>query len=133
MRAAGDPFVALRVMTYRPRLFSFRRQRSRSMRDYETDKVLAAVETALRDDFAFAAREFGQPVMLSEVIADDASRCRASSRWTSISSIAAAAPRLLQQRLLAELPVTVGRTANWPAAELLTLDPAPLDQLGVMA
>ena len=42
-----------------------------------------------------------------------------------------AAPSL-QQRLLAELPVTPAN-GQLPAAELLTLDPAPLDQLGVMA
>jgi hypothetical protein len=38
----------------------------------------------------------------------------------------------LQQRLLAEQPITLPN-GQLAAAELLTLDPAPLDQLGVMA
>ena len=38
----------------------------------------------------------------------------------------------IQQRLLAELPV-LSPNGQLPAAELLTLDVAPLDQLGVMA
>jgi hypothetical protein len=38
----------------------------------------------------------------------------------------------LQQRLLAELPV-LAPNGQLLAAELLTLDAAPLDQLGVMA
>ena len=42
--------------------------------DYETDAVLAAVEEALREGFAFDARAFGQPVALSEVIIDDSKR-----------------------------------------------------------
>ena len=130
MRAAGDPFVELRVMTYRPAYFRF----AGSVKvdgDYETDKVLAAVETALRHAFAFAARGFGQPVMLSEVIAtiqavpgviavDVDKFYRSGSAAT------------LQQRLLAEQPITLPN-GQLAAAELLTLDPAPLDQLGVMA
>ena len=130
MRAAGDPFVELRVMTYRPAYFRF----AGSVKvdgDYETDKVLAAVETALRHDFAFAARRFGQPVMLSEVIAtiqavpgviavDVDKFYRSGSAST------------LQQRLLAELPITLPN-GQLAAAELLTIDPVPLDQLGVMA
>jgi hypothetical protein len=41
-------------------------------------------------------------------------------------------PSKLEQRLLAELPV-MSASGDVPAAELLTLDSAPLDNLGVMA
>ena len=92
---------------------------------------MAAVEQALRDKFSFAARGFGQPVMLSEVIsviqavpgviAVDVDKLYRSGANAS-----------LQQRLLAELPV-LSANGQLPAAELLTLDAAPLDQLGVMA
>lgn len=130
LRAAGDPFVDLRVMTYRPAFFRFAGS-VKIHADHETDKVLAAVKSALRHNFSFAARAFGQPVMLSEVIATmqavpgvvavDVDKLYRSGK-----------PALLQQRLLAEQPVTLPN-GQLAAAELLTLDAAPLDQLGVMA
>jgi hypothetical protein len=130
MRAAGDPFVELRVKTFRPAYFRFAGN-VKADGDFESEKVLAAVEQALRDKFSFAARGFGQPVMLSEVIsviqavpgviAVDVDKLYRSGANAS-----------LQQRLLAELPV-LSANGQLPAAELLTLDAAPLDQLGVMA
>lgn len=130
MRAAGDPFVELRVMTYRPAYFRF----AGSVKvdaDYETDKVLAAVETALRHVFAFAARGFGQPVMLSEVIA--AIQAVPGVIAVDVDKFyRSGSAATLQQRLLAEQPITLSN-GQLAAAELLTLDPAPLDQLGVMA
>ncbi len=130
MRAAGDPFVELRVKTFRPAYFRFAGN-VKVDGDFESEKVLAAVEQALRDKFSFAARGFGQPVMLSEVIsviqavpgviAVDVDKLYRSGANAS-----------LQQRLLAELPV-LSANGQLPAAELLTLDAAPLDQLGVMA
>jgi len=129
MRAAGDPFVELRVKTFRPAYFRFAGN-VKVDGDFESEKVLAAVERALRESFSFAARGFGQPVMLSEmiaviqavpgVIAVDVDKLYRSGSTPS-----------LQQRLLAELPV-LSPNGQLPAAELLTLDAAPLDQLGVM-
>ncbi len=130
MRAAGDPFVELRVKTFRPAYFRFAGH-IKIAAEFEIDKVLAAVEQALREQFSFAARAFGQPVMLSEVIA--AVQAVAGVIAVDVDKLyRSGATPSLQQRLLAELPVL---TANGqlPAAELLTLDPAPLDQLGVMA
>jgi len=130
MRAAGDPFVELRVKTFRPAYFHFAGN-VKIDSDFESDKVLAAVVQGLREQFAFAARAFGQPVVLSEVIsviqavpgviAVDVDKLYRSGSTPS-----------LQQRLLAELPV-FSPNGELPAAELLTLDAAPLDQLGVMA
>jgi hypothetical protein len=130
MRAAGDPFVELRVKTFRPAYFRFAGN-VKIAAEYETDKVLAEVETALREKFSFAARAFGQPVMLSEVIA--AAQAVAGVIAVDVDKLyrSGTTPKL-QQRLLAELPV-LSANGQLPAAELLTLDPAPLDQLGVMA
>src|SRR5262249_34364284 len=125
----GDPFVELRVKTFRPAYFRFAAN-VKIDGDFESEKVLAAVEQALRDNFSFAARSFGQPVHLSDVIAVvqavpgviavDVDKLYRSGSASS-----------LQQRLLAELPV-LAPNGQLPAAELLTLDAAPLDQLGVM-
>jgi predicted phage baseplate assembly protein len=129
LRAAGDPFVALDVQSYRPAFFRFA-GKVKIDPDYETDLVLRQVEQSLRDSFSFARREFVQPVLLSEVIsvihavkgiiAVDVDKLYRSELSAS-----------LQQRLLAEAPVT--ESGALLAAELLTLDAGPLDQLGVIA
>ena len=129
LRAAGDPFVELRVKTFRPAYFRFAGN-VKIDGDFESEKVLAAAEQALRDSFAFAARSFGQPVHLSEVVA--AIQAVPGVIAVDVDKLyrSGSAPSL-QQRLLAELPV-LSPNGQLPAAELLTLDAAPLDQLGVM-
>jgi predicted phage baseplate assembly protein len=129
LRAAGDPFVELRVKTFRPAYFRFAGN-VKIDADFESDKVLAGVEQALRDNFAFAARTFGQPIQLSEVIA--AIQAVPGVIAVDVDKLYRSGSALsLQQRLLAELPV-LSPNGQLPAAELLTLDAAPLDQLGVM-
>ena len=130
MQAAGDPFVRLRLKSYRLEYFRFAGT-VKADPDFEIDKVLAAVEQALRANFSFEARAFGQPVMLSEVIsvvqavpgvvALDADKLYRSDAGTAT----------LEQRLLASLPVSRS-DGDTEAAELLMLDPAPLDHLGVI-
>ena len=68
IRKAGDPFVPLRLKTYRAATF---RVRFKVKVDPVFDKaaVLAGVIDHLRDRFSFAARAFGQAVALAEVIA----------------------------------------------------------------
>jgi hypothetical protein len=79
----------------------------------------------LRDTFSFANRQFGQPVALSEVIA----------LVQAVAGVAAVDLDLLYRtgkqvklntRLEADLP-NGGDPASLDAAELLTLDPAPID------
>jgi predicted phage baseplate assembly protein len=68
MRDSGDPNVSLKVKSFQPRFFRL----SASITfdpDFLADKVRAEVEQKLRVAFSFEAREFGQPVHLSEVIA----------------------------------------------------------------
>jgi predicted phage baseplate assembly protein len=129
MQAAGDPFVPLQVESYRSVPFRLAAQ-VKIDPDYEAAKVLAAVLQSLRDTFSFAARSFGQQVALSEVIAT----------VQAVEGVLAVIanrlyregdPTVLNDRLLAALPVA-GSSGNLSAAELLTLDPAPLDALGEM-
>jgi predicted phage baseplate assembly protein len=130
LQAAGDPFVSLRVKSYRPAFFRIAAN-VKVNPDYESDLVLAAVEQELRASFAFAVRAFGQPVMLSEVIAviqNVAGVVAVDLNYLYRSDAGAAT---LETRLLAALPETLAGGAV-AAAELLTLDPAPLDKLGVM-
>jgi predicted phage baseplate assembly protein len=129
IHGAGDPFVPVRVESYEKTSFRLSGQIIVHP-DHESEKVLAATLEALRAAFSFEARSFGQPVMLSEVIA----------LVQSIAGVVAVNIKSLyrtgntsdvNERLEANLPHG-GNPATLSAAQLLTLDPAPLD-LGVTA
>jgi hypothetical protein len=151
MQMAGDPYVPLRVQTYRQAYFRMA-ARVKVDPDYQRDHVLAAVEKALRTSFSFDARAFGQPVTQSEVIAvmqavpgvvavdlyklyrPDSLAFYLPGRSHLPIIIDFFPPwsiKLLNNTLLAAVPQT-GARGGILAAELLTLDPAPLDDLGVM-
>jgi hypothetical protein len=68
IRAVGDRHLPLRVEAYRPALFGMA-ARMRTDPDFIPERVQAAVETALQEQFGFDARSFGQGVALSEVVA----------------------------------------------------------------
>jgi len=121
---AGDPFVPVRVESYDEALFKLA-GKIKVDPDYEAEKVVTAASDALREEFSFANRNFGQPVVLSEVIAllqnvagvvavdlDSLYRTGQTVKWNS--------------RLEAELPHG-GDPASLSAAELLTLDAGPID------
>jgi hypothetical protein len=121
---AGDPFVRVRVESYLEALF----QLSGTVMinpDYESEKVLTAAKDALRAEFSFEKRSFGQPVMLSEVIAlVQAVVGVAAVNITKLYRTGKAAD--WNVRLEAALPAG-GDPASLSAAELLTLDPGPID------
>lgn len=131
IQKAGDPFVPIRVSSYRPVSFRFGGYLKVDP-DYETDKVLATVDQTLRAAFSFDARSFGQPIYLSEVIevvqsvlgvvAVDVTRLYRSDAKTPS----------LEQRLLAALPESSPKF-DVLAAELLTIDTGLFDTLGVMS
>ncbi|MCI0538554.1 MAG: putative baseplate assembly protein [Verrucomicrobiales bacterium] len=119
----GDANVKLVVHSYRQRLF-----RVKGTIKLDADRLVETVqpqiEQKLREHFSFDAREFGQPVALSEVIAvihevegvswvdiDALHRSDETPVWSAI--LAAEFPQPGTEELL--------------AAELLTLDPAPLE------
>lgn len=130
MQAAGDPFVGLRVKSYQPAYFRFAAT-VKVDPDFESDKVLANVELALRKQFSFDVRAFGQPVVLSEAIAAVQTVPGVVALDVEELYRSDAAMATLEQRLLAVLPLALPN-GDVTAAELLTLDPAPLDNLGVM-
>jgi predicted phage baseplate assembly protein len=128
MQKAGDPYVELRVKSYRSALFRITGSIIRDP-EYQPQKVLAAVEQTLRAQFSFDARTFGQPVMLSEVIA--AVQAVPGVIAVDIDKLYRTdQAAVLHPRLLAELPIW-GAGGEMLAAELLTLDPGPLTDLTV--
>ena len=84
-----------------------------------------AANDSLRDTFSFGKRQFGQPVNLSEVIAlvqavEGVVAVDIDSLYRTGETVK------LNSRLEAELPHG-GDPVSLGAAELLTLDPAPID------
>jgi predicted phage baseplate assembly protein len=134
MRQAGDPAVPLRVKSYRPAFFRLAAKLSIDP-VYQSEQVQAAVREALQAAFAFDAREFGQAVAKSEVIAaiqrvkgvlavdlDELYRIDATEEEL-------AANNKLFDTLAAQVPRA--GTGVTVAAELLLLDPRPVE-LGMM-
>ena len=68
MRQHGDPFVPLRVGSYRPAWLRLDAG-IKVDPDYWVESVFAAVRAALHTQFEFTARTLGQPVALSEALA----------------------------------------------------------------
>jgi predicted phage baseplate assembly protein len=129
MQAFGDPYVPLRVQTFRPAFFRLSALLVINP-DYQLDKVIAAATDALRTAFSFDARRFGQGVALSEVMAGlQAVPGVDAVDVTKLYRVGDAAE--LNARLPAAMP-QAGAEGTVQAAELLILDPSPID-LGVMS
>ncbi|CAL78120.1 hypothetical protein BRADO4376 [Bradyrhizobium sp. ORS 278] len=132
IRSGSAPHVPLEVRSYRRAYFEVTAT-IMVQADHETDPVVAAVEAALRVSFSFDARAFGQPVMLSEVMAvmqavpgviavdvDQLSRIDDHHRRRE----------LLPPAAIAAATAEIRRDGSLLAAELLTLDPRPVHLRG---
>jgi len=125
IRAAGDPFVPLRVASYRPATFvtAFK---LKFEPEFDKEIVTTAVVQAARSRFAFKARAFGQSVALSELIAT----------LQNVAGVAAVDVDMLRRKdniggsgLLNPLPAAppqAGSLGATLAAELLTLAVDPI-------
>jgi hypothetical protein len=123
LRRAGNAHVRLRLESYRPVLF---RLAGKVQVDpaHRPSTVLTAVEAALRRHFAFAERDFGQAVTLSEVLA--VMHSVPGVLGVDMDALhRSAVPAVLHDRLLAALPA-MQPDGQLQVAELLLLDPAPL-------
>jgi predicted phage baseplate assembly protein len=125
----GDPFVPVAVESHEA--ITFRTGlRVKSDPDREAPMVLGAVEKALRNAFSFEKRSLGQPVTLAEVtataqavpgvVAVQVARLYRSGDPDPAAGLSAPLPSRAPQP---------GERGVVLPAELLTLDPAPLDLL----
>ncbi|AGK50111.1 hypothetical protein BTI_3900 [Burkholderia thailandensis MSMB121] len=125
--ASGDPHVSVRLLG--AALVTFRLGLAiKRDPDYDAPQVLAAVEAALRAACSFDSRELAQPVQLSGLIAV-AQRVPGVVAVDVTRLYRGAAPAKQTRLLAATARVQDGIALP---AELLTLDPAPFDQLEVM-
>jgi hypothetical protein len=125
IRALGDPYVPFRLASYSG--VTFRVSPNLKIDPaYSTDAVQAAVQSALRSTFSFDARNLGQPVALSELIA--AIQAVAGVVAVTIGAFyrsGSNADTPVPAELTAAVPPS-GAGDDAPPAELLTLDPAPV-------
>jgi predicted phage baseplate assembly protein len=127
---AGDPFVTFEVKSRR--LAHFRAALKVKIGDRLAEAVLRDLEAALRSRFSFAARSFGQTVNMSEVIAaaQDVPGVEAIDLDRLYRTTPPVDAPVVNPRLPAALP-GMGPDGHMVAAEILVLDPGPLD-LAVM-
>jgi predicted phage baseplate assembly protein len=131
MRKAGDQSTPLTVKSYVPAFFKLAAT-LKIKTDYQPELVLKSVRETLLSRFSFEARSFGQPVMLSEVIA--LVQNVAGVVAVNITSLAhsgtipAATPPTY---LAGAMPQEGGDSAVMQGAALLMLDPTALVDVGV--
>lgn len=138
MKSSGDPYIPVRVQTCRQAFFKLG-VAVKINADYESLKVLAAIEGALRSAFSFDARAFGQAVALSEIMAViQAVDGVIAAEVTKLYRADDPSGPGINDLLLAAAPQAGAGALPGPAddlvaaAELLTLSAEPLDELGVM-
>ena len=126
IRAAGDPFVALRLQSHRPAAFRTTFKVKVDLA-YDRPLVIAALVAALRAHFSFDARAFGQPVALAEVMAtlQGVAGIVAVDVDTLVRTDGIGGSGL-DQPLPAAVP-DLGSLGDAEAAELLTLSSDPIE------
>jgi predicted phage baseplate assembly protein len=130
IQQSGDALVPVRLQSYRLALF----QLSATITidpDYAIDAVLGAVEQALRTRFGFDVRDFAQATALSEVTA--AAQAVGGVVGVNITQFERL-DGVGGEGLLALLPAAASQISadgTSLAAELLTLDPGPIQLAGV--
>jgi len=129
MARSGDPFVAVRLMSYRPAYFRLAATLKVDP-NYLPNKVLEQVRNTLKDTFSFAARSLGQGVGRSEVIA--VMQAVEGVVAVDLDLLYRSGQKPVSQPLLrAELPRPGSTPASLTAAELLLLDPNSLEDVEV--
>jgi hypothetical protein len=123
---AGDPFVPVRLESYRRRFFRLAANLKLDPA-YQARLVVPAAERALRAAFGFEARSFGQPVAESEVIAVLHGVAGVVAVKVTALHHAEATPEV--RPVVEAASPRPGADADVQPAELLLLDPGPL-QLG---
>ncbi len=134
LQSSGDPHVSVMLLGYQPSTFRIGiKVKCDSVYDPKT--VLANVEAALRAHYAFDTRGLGEPVQQSDVIAvaqavPGVVALDLTLLYGGTQPLAQTVPSKQVRLLASRMRV---QNAIVQPAELLTLDPSPLDQLEQMA
>ncbi len=128
LRTHGDPRVEVLVLAGTTKTFRLALNVAVDPA-YETDAVLAAVDSALRGSYAFATRGFGEPAYRSEVMS--VAHSVGGVLAVDVDRLYVGSTPGVVDRLLAQ-QAAVGPTGTAIPAGVLVLDPAPLDWLGTI-
>ena len=128
LRKNSDPFVACDATAYDPAYFKLALRIKRHP-DHNIDIVLADVEAALRKAFSFEARDFDQIVARSEII--NVAHQVSGVIGVDVDHFYRGSTVKLEDYLV-PASATVDGNDDGVAAELLLLDPGPLDSLEEM-
>lgn len=129
LKNSGDPYAQFSLLSYRPAYFKISAELYIHS-DYIADLVLDTARLALREAFSFDARDLNQPVHLSEIISilqkvEGVTAVDVNYLYRSIGGAPVdPPPRSLMPNISSSNDMIEG-------AELLMLDPAPLDKLMV--
>jgi hypothetical protein len=125
---AGDPYIPVVVRSYGRQLFRLAADVTVAP-DVLPEQVEAAIRAGLEARYSFAARDFGQPVALSEVVGViQATRGVVGVNVRALyRSFPAGDPPEVHQRLVAALPRQGLRARETVPAELLMLAPGGAD------
>jgi predicted phage baseplate assembly protein len=130
LKQNGDPLVHCEIEAYDKDKATFHLAlRIKRDPDYDRKKVLADVEAALRSAFSFDARDFGQSVSRSEIIA--VAQEVEGVLGVDLDSFYRGTAVTLEKRLT-PAAATVDALGHAHAAELLLLATGPLDSLEEM-
>ena len=129
LKQNGDPLVHCEIKSYNNEAAFHLALRIKRAPDYDGKKVLADVEAALRSAFSFDARDFGQSVSRSEIIA--VAQEVDGVLGVDLDSFYRGTTITLENRLT-PAAATVDALGNIHAAELLLLHTGPLDSLEEM-
>ncbi|HUI56728.1 MAG TPA: putative baseplate assembly protein [Bryobacteraceae bacterium] len=130
LQTAGNPYIPLQVVSYTPVLFEIAANVRVDGQNYDPNEVLGRVWQSLAAAFAFEARDLGQGVAQSEVVAliqQNAGVIAVELTAFNRSGQAAVSP--LPAVLRAAAPITGGNVTP-QAAEMLLLDPASRANIG---
>ncbi len=127
LRQSGDPYVPVRVASYASVYFKLGLAVAVA-KDHAPERVLAAVEAAVRSAFAFDNRRIGQGVTYGEVVA-------AAGAVPGVVAVTVTELRrgddppapAVRKVLFAAAPTPGADLTTLQPAELLTLHPAPLN------
>ena len=128
LRTHGDPRVEVVVLAGTTQTFRLALKVAVDPA-YETDAVMAGVESALRAAYAFDARGFGEPAYRSGVMS--VAHSVAGVLAVDVDRLYAGSTAGVADRLLAQQPA-VGPAGTAIPAGVLVLDPAPFDWLEAM-
>jgi hypothetical protein len=132
-RDNGNPYVPVRVLPYQPRLFRLAAELRIDTTQYDPDKVTGSVCAALSAAFGFDARDLGAGLARSAVIAAIHTIPGVQAvRLTAFRRSDQPATLPLPDLLLAAAPRAGSRGAI-AGAELLTIDPATLSEIGAVS